>query len=179
MPRHIALLRGINVGGGHVVKMQQLRKLLESLGLRGVETVIASGNVVFESSDPGGQKLEQRIERVLRDGLGFEVTTFLRTVTELKAVVENHPFKLEEDKPHGVVFVVFLRSKPAASMRNSVEELNTNNDKVTVKGREVYWLSRERSKDSHLFATRLSKLLGSESTMRNMNTVRRIVAKYC
>src|SRR5687768_820258 len=100
MQRYIALLRGINVGGGHVVKMQELRKLLESPGLKSVETVIASGNVVFESSDPGGQKLEKRIETVLKDGLGFEVATFLRTVTELKAVVENHPFKLEEDEPH-------------------------------------------------------------------------------
>jgi len=178
MTRHIAFLRGINVGGGHVVKMAVLRKLFASLGFSNVETIIASGNVVFDSAEGGGKALERKIEKVLKDGLGFEVATFLRTVPQLAAVVEKQPFNLPEVESDAAVSVVFLRTKPAGSVIKALSALNTDNDEVRVEHREVYWLRRERSKDSQAFAVRLAKLLGSEATMRNMNTVNRILAKY-
>ena len=177
MPRHIAFLRGINVGG-HNVKMQELRRLFESLGFEGVETVIASGNVVFESPDGGGRKLEQRIEACLAEGLGYEVATFLRTAPELAAVARQQPFAPAGLAPGAVVYAVFLRDKPAPALRREIEALKTDNDEARVGKREIYWLRRERSKDSDLFGVRLGKLLGAETTVRNMNTVRRIVEKY-
>src|ERR1700742_487088 len=98
MPRHVALLRGINVGG-HTVKMQLLRERFESLGFSNVETVIASGNVVFESPEKSGPSLEKKIERCLEEALGYQVATFLRTVPELSAVVQEQPFNLAEAVP--------------------------------------------------------------------------------
>ena len=177
MPRHIAFLRGINVGG-HNVKMQELRRLFESLGFDGVETVIASGNVVFESPD-GGRKLEQRIEACLAEALGYDVATFLRTAPELAAVARQQPFAPDALAPGAVVYAVFLRDKPAPALRRELEALTTDNDEARVGKRELYWLRRERGKDSDLFGVRLGKLLGAETTVRNMNTVRRIVEKYC
>ena len=73
--RFIALLRAINVGG-HNVKMDRLRKLFESLGLSNVETFIASGNVIFDSLVESAETLEEKIERHLRESLGYEVATF-------------------------------------------------------------------------------------------------------
>jgi uncharacterized protein (DUF1697 family) len=179
MSRHIAFLRGINVGGSRLVKMQALRKVFASIGFSSVETVIASGNVVFDSSESGGHPLEQKIERALRDELGFEVATFLRTVPELTAVVEKQPFQLGDVESDALVFVGFLRTKPTTTVSKALTALNTDNDQVKVRNREVYWLRRERRKDSQLFAVRLAKVLGSETTMRNMTTVKRIVEKYC
>lgn len=179
MPRHIAFLRGINVGGARLVKMEPLRKIFASIGFSNVETVITSGNVVFDSSENGGPALEQRIEKALKAALGFEVATFLRTVPELTAVVEKQPFHLGDVESDTLVFVGFLRTKPTTSVSKALTALNTDNDQVKVRNREVYWLRRERRKDSQLFAVRLGKVLGSETTMRNMNTVKRIVTKYC
>jgi uncharacterized protein (DUF1697 family) len=177
MPRYIALLRGINVGGGHVVKMELLRKVFESIGLTNVETVIASGNVVFESSESRERKLEEKIEQTLKESLGYKVATFLRTVPEMAIVVKQQPFNLANLDSDAMVYAAFLRSKPSPTLRKALNALNTDNDQVSVKNREVYWLRRARSKEAEVFALRLGKLLGSETTVRNMNTVKRIVAK--
>jgi Uncharacterized protein conserved in bacteria len=90
MPRHIAFLRAINVGG-HVVKMDRLRQIFESIGLASVETFIASGNVIFESR-AGAPTLERKIETALRETLGYEVRTFLRSAAELLEVSRYRPF---------------------------------------------------------------------------------------
>jgi uncharacterized protein (DUF1697 family) len=178
MRRYIAFLRAINVGG-RTVKMQELRAIFESLGFERVETVIASGNVVFDADGTGGKGLESWIERGLAEALGYEVGTFVRTTRELVAVHENQPFEAAELGENGVVYALFLRKAPTAAMRRELEELTTSNDEARVGAREVYWLRRERGKESDLFATRLGKVLESETTVRNMNTVRRIVDKYC
>ena len=83
MRRYVALLRAINVGG-HVVKMEKLRALFDELAFKDVETVIASGNVLFSSGAPNAAALEEKIERHLKAALGYEVTTFIRTPREMK-----------------------------------------------------------------------------------------------
>ncbi len=78
MTRTIAFLRAINVGG-HTVKMDVLRRHFELLGYTDVETFIASGNVIFTAPSHNAQMLEMTIENKLREALGYEVATFLRT----------------------------------------------------------------------------------------------------
>ena len=91
MPRHIAFLRAINVGG-HTVKMDLLCRLFEELGLKDVETFIASGNVIFRSPAKSAS-LEVKVERHLRQALGYEVATFIRNEAEIAAVAAYRPFK--------------------------------------------------------------------------------------
>ena len=78
MPRLVAFLRAINVGG-HTVTMDDLRRLFVKMDFDGVETFIASGNVVFESRPKGGAALEKKIEAALHKALGYEVKSFLRS----------------------------------------------------------------------------------------------------
>ena len=92
--KYAAFLRAINVGG-HVVKMDRLRTLFEAAGFRGVETVIASGNVVFESSRKSAGDLERAIETHLKKALGYPVATFVRSMPELAAIAELEPFGRE------------------------------------------------------------------------------------
>src|SRR5512137_351092 len=91
MPKYIAFLRAINVGG-HTVKMDVLRQLFEALDFSNVETFIASGNVVFETRAASTRTLEKKIEQQLRAALGYEVATFLRTDVELAAIARYQPF---------------------------------------------------------------------------------------
>src|SRR4051794_20496358 len=91
MPRYITLLRAINVGG-HNVKMDYLRKLFEEMGFSSVETFIASGNVIFVSPEADTRALEKKIEGHLRNALGYEVATFIRSASEIAEVASYEPF---------------------------------------------------------------------------------------
>lgn len=104
---HIALLRGINVGG-HTVTMERLRAVFRDLGLARVRSYIQTGNVFFESNEPDTQALRTMIERGLNAALGYEVPTCLRTVTELEQLLAADPFRGIEVTPDIRLAVNFL-----------------------------------------------------------------------
>jgi len=177
MQRSIALLRAINVGG-HTVKMDQLRTLFEALGYANVATYIASGNVIFETPPTSTQALEAQIERHLRDALGYEVITFIRTAEELGAIAGYLPFPAADQAAHGL-YVSFLKAPLSDAVQQKLLALRTETDEFHVHGSEFYWLCRTRLSDSPLFAgTLLAKTVGVPSTMRNITTVRKLAAKY-
>lgn len=176
--RYIAFLRAINVGG-HVVRMEELRRHLGAAGLRDVETLIASGNIVFESRSTSERALEQKIEKALEDALGYAVGTFVRSPAELAEVARATPFGAGEPAEGHTLHVMFLREPLPTERVASLRALSTPNDRADAIGREAYWLRIERCKASEQFAIRLGKALGSEATARNVTTVRRIVQKYC
>ena len=119
MPRFIALLRAINVGG-HTVTMDRLRRLFEELGFTAVETFIASGNVIFESARRNGQALKRKIAQHLEKSLRYEVKTFIRSGAELAAVARHQAFPAAELEAEGVsLYVAFLPSPPTAPRRAS------------------------------------------------------------
>jgi len=173
MPRYAALLRAINVGG-HTVKMDELRTLFESVPLKRVESVIASGNILFDSASTDGAKLESRIEAKLEKALGYEVGTYLRTGAELAAVSALEPFVRETGD---TVHVIFVREPLAASARQQVLALATSYDDFHVEGREIYWRTRGRSSDSKIKPAAFSRAVGMPGTARNVNTVRKLAEK--
>lgn len=178
MPKFIAFLRAINVGG-HVVKMDQLRQLFEALGFANVETFIASGNVIFDAKSKDTNALQQKIEKHLHQALGYEVTTFLRTLAELDQIANHRPFvESEMDRPGNTLYIGFIADTPAKAVAQKVEALTTDVDELKVAGREVYWLLHTAFSDSKLSGGILERTLGTKATFRNINTVRRILKKY-
>jgi uncharacterized protein (DUF1697 family) len=175
MSRWVALLRAINVGG-HVVKMEKLRTLFEEAGFTDVETVIASGNVLFSTGarDPGA--LETKIERHLAAALGYEVATFLRSPDEMQAVAEFDPFPGEVEEGH-TLSVAFLKQHPGDQVAQRLRGMRTDYDELLVHGRELYWLARGRSSDSTVWRTPMEKILGGPATSRNVTTVRKLAAR--
>jgi len=173
--RYVALLRAINVGG-HIVKMDKLRALFEQLGLDDVETVIASGNVLFSSSARNVAALEEKIERHLSSALGYEVTTFVRTPAELKAVVGFDPFPGMVEDGH-TLSVAFLKQHPGRQVAERLHRMRTEYDDLRVEGRELYWLARGRISDSKVWRTPMEKVLGGPATSRNVTTVRKLADK--
>ncbi len=177
MPKFVAFLRAINVGG-HVVKMDALRAHFETIGLAGVETFIASGNVAFTASSRTPGTLERKIEAHLLAKLGYEVATFLRTPEELAALLAARPFPAAEmSSAANTLHVGFLREAPASAAVKKLAELAGSEDRFRVAGREAYWLRRGRMSDSKFSGAVLEKTLGMPATLRNMNTVRTIVEK--
>jgi uncharacterized protein (DUF1697 family) len=177
MSRFIAFLRAINVGG-HTVKMDHLRQLFESLGLTGVETFIASGNVVFETSARNVRALEIKIERKLQDALGYEVATFIRTDAELAEIANYPPFRPSELEAAVALNIAFLADPLDDESKRKLMALRTDINNFHVHGREVYWLCRRKQSESTFSNAVLEKTLGRPSTLRGANTIVKIVAKY-
>src|SRR5437762_9814213 len=139
--RYAAFLRAINVGG-HTVKMEPLRRVFESAGFDAVETIIASGNLVFESSRQREAALEKLIQTRLQKAFGYPVATFLRSMPELADIAGRTPFGATP--PAGAsLFVGFLRNRPADVVVSRVEALSTKVDGLRVQGREIHWLARK------------------------------------
>jgi uncharacterized protein (DUF1697 family) len=177
MPRLIAFLRAINVGG-HNVTMAELRGLFESLALNEVETFIASGNVIFRSRSKDIAALQQRIENQLLRSLGYEVKAFLRTVPEVAAIAGYKPFNKSQLSSAAALNVAFLTDPVSAETEKLVTALTTPIDDFHVHGREVYWLCKTKQSDSKFSNTRFEKILNARATWRNVNTVVRLAAKY-
>jgi uncharacterized protein (DUF1697 family) len=178
MPRYVAFLRAINVGG-RTVKMDALRGLFESWGGTNVETFIASGNVVLDSSRRNAATAERAIEDHLRRALGYPVVTFLRTVPELAAIAAHAPFPQEEFDRGGTLYVALMKIAPGPSVRRAVAALRTDLDDFTIEGRELYWLRRSNLMQSIAAGPSIEKVVGSPLTVRNVNTMRRLALKYC
>ena len=178
MIRFIAFLRAINVGG-HNVKMDRLRKLFESLGLSNVETFIASGNVIFDSSAKDAEALEKKIESHLQRSLGYDVATFIRSVSELADIAYYQPFTTSElDKEGNSLYIAFLPAPPSDEAQQKLGTFRTEVDDFHVHKREIYWLCRKKLSESAFSSALLEKTIGMPATMRNATTVKKLAAKY-
>ena len=163
--------------------MARLRALFETIGFTSVETFIASGNVAFDAAD-AGTALEARIERQLRDSLGWDVATFVRTRAELATAAARRPCGDEDDAAGGAavgarsLFVGFLKAPPPREVLDRVLAFRSPTDDFAVHGRELYWSIRGSLLDSKLSGAKLEKALGGPATLRNVSTVRKLAAKY-
>ena len=177
MPRCIAFLRAVNVGG-RTVKMDALRAEFVALGLARVETFIASGNVIFDSTARGHVALERRIEARLNAAFGFEIHTFIRSAAALQAIA-NHPAFDAGAVACARKFVVgFLAAAPDAAALQTIATFNTDVDRFHVHGRELYWLSRQKQSESTFSNAVFEKALRRRATFRGIGTLHRLVAKY-
>jgi uncharacterized protein (DUF1697 family) len=175
-PRLIAFLRAINVGG-HTVTMEVLRGHFEALGFASVETLIASGNVIFTSRAGDVRGLERKIERRLEDALGYEVATFIRTDAEVIAVSRHRPFTAARRQASAALNVGFLAEPLTAAGRKALMTFKTGIDDFHVHGREVYWLCARKQSESTFSNVRFEKTLGVRATFRGINTIQRLVER--
>jgi uncharacterized protein (DUF1697 family) len=176
MPKYVAFLRAINVGG-HTVKMDHLRGLFEAAGFSNVETFIASGNVIFDSPSKNTPAIERKVEKHLADALGYAVATFVRATSELTGVADYKPFA-ESELKEGTLYIGFLADQPSKQAILKLLALATDVDNFKVKGREIFWLCRTKFSDSKFSGARLEKTIGMRTTLRNSNTVKKLAAKY-
>jgi uncharacterized protein (DUF1697 family) len=177
MSRTIAFLRAINVGG-HTVKMVVLRQLFESFGFSEVETFIASGNVVFQTPANPPALLEAEIESGLRSALGYEVTTFTRTDAELAQIAAYQAFPRPELEIAAAFNIAFLAHPLDQQRKQKLAALMTDIDRFVVQEREVYWLCAKKQSESTFSNAVLEKKLGVRSTIRGMNTIQKMAARY-
>jgi uncharacterized protein (DUF1697 family) len=177
MPRYVAFLRGMNVGG-HRISNDELRDRFTAIGLRDVATFRASGNVIFLSDSQPEAELQARIESGLASSLGYGVPTFIRSQDEIKAIVAAKPFSAKELAAFaGKRQVAFLAAAPSKKAAGAVLKLVGDEDALAVGERELHWLPSGGILDSPLDWREIERLIGA-MTMRTMSTVEQIAAKH-
>jgi uncharacterized protein (DUF1697 family) len=173
MTKYVAFLRAINVGG-RIIKMEELREILESLKLKNVKTYIQTGNIIFESSVKT-DILREKIEKKLKSSLGYEVKVMLRTHKELSFIVKNNPYKNKEIDKNTRVYIAFLYKTIKKGIKAIIASLNNENETYVSIKKEVYCLiHKDEKKGSYFSILLLEKNLGIPLTTRNQTTVNKI-----
>ncbi len=109
--RYVAFLRGINVGGRVIIKMDALREVLKAHGYANIRTILASGNVLFDTNPAEPELIAAEIERVLAKHFGREIGVIVRTLTEIQELVVDNPFAKIRVTPQTRLYVTFLSEK--------------------------------------------------------------------
>lgn len=177
MERYFAFLRGVNLGPKRRVKNEELRATLERLGFENVAPFRTSGNVAFDAKRGGEEALRRKIEAELEESFGFEVTVFLRSATEIEAILAAQPFEaraIEDSK--GKVQVSLLMEKPSAAARKKALSLATEDDLLAIEGRELYWLPSGGISESPLDLKAIEAAVGVD-TRRTLGTIEQMAAK--
>lgn len=176
MPTHVAFLRGMNLGKRRISNAG-LVAVFEDLGFSSVATYRASGNVIFEAPRQAEALLIAGIETGLQDALGYAVPTFLRSATKVRGIAAFDPFDLNlVAASDGKLQVSLLTSAPVARERARALALATDDDLLSIAGRELYWLPSGGMRDSDLDLGAIERLLGA-ATMRTKGTIEGIAAK--
>jgi uncharacterized protein (DUF1697 family) len=176
MFRFVAFLRGINVGG-RTVKKEKLQEAFASLGFQNVSTLRQSGNVIFETNETNIEDIESKLEGKLCNALGYDVAVFVRTVSQLKNLINLEPFR-GQDKGGTSFLVTLLPSKsstfpfllPFTIPKSSAQIISTKNT-------EVFSVTHGGGEGA-LPNPFVESKLKVKTTTRNLNIIREIVEKF-
>ena len=174
---HVALLRAINLAGRNMVGMADLRTMVEKLGHRRAQTLLNSGNVVFECAGTRAcDAMERSFEAAAQKAFGFVPDFVVRTADEINAVVAGNPFPNEAKRDPGHLLVAFLKDAPKPAAAKALQDAIVGREVVRLKGRHAYIYYPDGVGRSRLTAAVLEKHLGSRGTARNWNTVLKLAA---
>lgn len=172
---YIALLRGINVGGNHIIKMTALKSCFEDIGMHDVVTYIQSGNVLFTSANTDAKALELIIEKALSKRFGFDVPVVLISHKQLENAVKKAPKGFGSDLETYRCDVVFFKRPVTPKQALALIAINEGVDEVHA-GAEALYFSRLAAKASQ---SRLPKIMGTpiykSMTIRNWNTTTKLL----
>lgn len=172
--RWAALLRGVNVGGNRKLPMADLKGLIEALGFERVQTLLASGNVVFDADEKAGARLESQLEREAKARLGLETDFLLRDAAELNGAIKANPFKdAAKARPNSLV-VVFTREPPPSDLPERIAAIYDGPERLAVDGRHLYVDYVEGQGRSKLHPAMARLKLPKAATARNWNTVLKV-----
>jgi uncharacterized protein (DUF1697 family) len=171
----ISMLRGVNVGGHNQIKMDVLRGLYESLGLRDVQTYVQSGNVVFRTKERNLAALGNKIENAIERSFGFRPVVVLRTPAELRDVIARNPFAKRRGIEPSKLLVTFLANHPAAEALEQVLKIKADPEELHIDGREVYIYFPNGLARPKLSWVMVEKKLKTSGTGRNWNSVTKLL----
>jgi len=176
MPTHIAMLRGINVSGQKIIRMEALRTSFEAMGFSRVRTYVQSGNVVFDAGKETVGNLQDKIEKQIASVFGFAVPVLLKSSTEMECIVRDNPFPKKSGIDDSKLHVTFL-SKSAPEMTTEIlAALAANQEQFHINNREIYLYCPNGYGTTKLSNGTIEKKLGVIATTRNWKSVNALLA---
>lgn len=170
MPVYIALLRGINISGQKIIKMDVLRSHFESFGAADVRTYIQSGNVVFKHRARTASALRKTLEKYLAEKLGYTVPTLVKTFKEFGVIAEANPFDKNFPEFGRRMYVCFFEKAPSPMAIETIQPYITDAEQLVVKGSAGYIRYANGLGRAKLTSAVIERKLGLV-TLRNWNTV--------
>ena len=167
---HIALVRGVNLGGRTVLAMAELRSACEKLGFKNPRTLMQSGNLLVESSTSCAE-VEARLEKGMRKHLGRELEFFVRSPKEWDAIIEANPFPREAKADPGRLVLLCLKQKVTPAAVKNLQAKIPGRESVQAWGREAYAYYPDGQGQSKFTTVLIDRILGTRCTARNWNTV--------
>jgi len=178
MLKYVALLRGINVGGKKLIKMEDLSRVFAGSGFKNVRTFIQSGNVIFDAAENNPDVLAKKIEKRLHKSLGQEVTVIVRTIAELEDILKRNPFKRIKPGTDVMMFVTFFSAEPNTRPKLPLISFPENLEVFAIRDRAAFILASRKKHGWFGFPNNfIEKQLGVPATTRNWTTVRKIIAR--
>lgn len=174
MGTHIALLRGINVGGRNKLPMKDLAAMFDAAGCGDVRTYIQSGNVVFTAPKALARRVPQLVGAAITEQFGYTIPVVLRSVEELAAVVAANPYEVSEEEER-LLHVAFLEKVPTAEAVASLDPERSPRDEFVVNGGEIYVRYAKGVADSKLTNAYFDARLKTISTARNWRTTKKLL----
>jgi uncharacterized protein (DUF1697 family) len=175
MPAIISMLRGVNVGGHNMIRMEALRALYVSLKLRDPQTYVQSGNVVFQAEGRDLVKLADQIEIEIERSAGFRPSVILRTAAEMREVVARNPFAGRSGIAPNKLAVIFLARDPGQDARDRLLAIKTDPEELRIGGRELYVYYPDGMGRSKFSAAVMERALQVAGTARNWNSVTKLL----
>ena len=167
---HLALLRGINVGGKNKLPMKDLAAIFSAAGCENVQTFIQSGNVIFGAAPALSELLPDLISAQIATKFGHRPPVILRTAEQLRDVVLNNPF-LKEGSAEDILHVLFLADVPSSHQVASLDYSRSQPDAFLVQGQEIYLQLPHGVADTKLTNAYFDSKLSTICTGRNWRTV--------
>jgi uncharacterized protein (DUF1697 family) len=174
MTTYIAILRGINVSGHRIIRMEALRASLAALGFKNIRTYVQSGNVVFETDGPASG-LAAKIEKRIVSDFGFDITVLTKTAKELADIVKRNPLLKDKAIDPTKLHVTFLSDDPPKNAPDLLKPLVTGGEQFRILGRAVYLYCPNGYGNTRLSNPAIEKKLSCGATTRNWNTTKTLL----
>jgi uncharacterized protein (DUF1697 family) len=176
--KHLALLRGINVSGHNMIKMDALQKALEAIGFHNVVTYIQSGNVFVETDEESGFSVGFKIKQEIYKTFGYEVPVIVVSKTDLEWLFKNNPFLKQKDVDTKKLYVAFISKELSSSAINELKISQFKPDEAVIEGNRIFIKYDIGAGKTRLDQKYIEKKLNVTATIRNWNSVTKLLEMY-
>lgn len=171
MKTYAAFLRGINVGGNKKVPMAELKSMLEKMGFKNVKTILASGNVIFDSVKSNATLLSEAIEKKLKETFGFEARTLVYDFRDIEKMIALDPFKGIKVTEDVRLYVTLLAQKPDSKLKAPHVSPDSSFRILKVTGIAIFSVLSVKDSRTVDAMSIIEKEFGKDVTTRNWNTM--------
>jgi uncharacterized protein (DUF1697 family) len=175
LKKYISILRGINVSGSKMIKMEELRKLYEGMKFKNVTIYIQSGNVIFENKPADTKELQKQIEKKILKVFGYEVPVIVKEKEEVINVIKNNPFVNRKRIDITKLHVTFLAEEPEPAHIDKIKDLKYDPDEFIISGDAIYLFCPNGYGNTKLNNNYFESKLKVTATTRNWKTVNELV----